>query len=73
LFLVRRGAPAAVDDELDSVVRGIGRRAAQGAEERWTKVGDAGNVVIEDRRVIGNGTVSLTKRTTGLAAKALDG
>ena len=34
LLLVLRGAPAAVDDELDPVVRGIGRGLAQGTEQR---------------------------------------
>ena len=33
LLLVRRGTPAAIDDELDPVVRGIRRGLAQGTEE----------------------------------------
>ena len=59
LFLVLRGTPAALDEELDAVVRGIGCRSAQGSEERWIEVGDTRNLVIEDRRAGGDGTVGL--------------
>jgi hypothetical protein len=63
LLLVRGGAPAAVDDELDVFCRGIGRGQAQGAEEGWVELGDTRNSVVEDRRPVGDGTVSLSKRT----------
>ena len=69
MFLVLRGTPAAIDDELDTVVRGIGCSLAQGTEESWIKVGYTRNLVIKDRRAVGDGTVSLAKRTTVLAAK----
>jgi hypothetical protein len=69
LFLVLRGTPATIDVELDPVVRGISCSSAQGAEESWIKVGYARNPVIEDRRAVGDGTVSLAKRTTVLAEK----
>ena len=65
MLLVRRGTPAAVDDELDAVGRGIGRSPAQGAEESWIEVGDTRDLVIEDRRAVGDGTVGLAERTTG--------
>ena len=65
LLLVRRGTPAAVDDELDPVVRGIGRRPAQGTEERRIEVGHARDLVVEDRRAVGDGTVGLAERTDG--------
>ena len=64
LFLVLRGTPAAIDEELDAVVRGISCSRAQGAEESWIEVGYTRSLVIEDRRAVGNGTVSLAKRTT---------
>ena len=69
MFLVLRGTPAAVDEELDPVVRGIGCSLAQGTEESWIEVGYTRNLVIEDRRAVGDGTVSLAKRTTVLTAK----
>jgi hypothetical protein len=69
LLLVLRGTPATIDEELDSVVRGISCSLAQGTEESWIKVGYARNLVIKDRRAVGDGTVSLAKRTTGLTAK----
>jgi hypothetical protein len=69
LTLVLGGTPAAVDGELDPGVRGIGRCSAQGTEESWIEVGYARNPAIEDRRAIGDGTVSLAKRTTMLTAK----
>jgi hypothetical protein len=53
---------------------------AQGTEESLIKVGYTRNPVIEDRRAVGEGTVSLTEhttmltaKTTVLAAKAVDG
>jgi hypothetical protein len=64
LFLVRRGTPATVDVEVDPVVCGIGCRSAKGTEESWIEVGYARNLVIEDRRAVGDGTVSLAERTT---------
>jgi hypothetical protein len=42
---------------------------AQGIEESWIEVGYTRNLVIEDRRAVGYGTVSLAKGTTMLPAK----
>ena len=66
LLLVLRGTPATVDEELDPVVRGISRGLAQGTEEIRVEVGYTRNLVVEDRRAVGDGTVSLAKRTTVL-------
>jgi len=72
LLLVRRGTPAAVDDELDPVVRGIRRGPAQGTEESPIEVRYTRNLVVEDRRAVGDGAVSLAKRTTGFIAAGVD-
>ena len=72
MLLVLRGTPAAVDEELDPVVRGIGCGLAQGTEESWIEVGHTRNLVIEDRRAVGDGTVGLAKRTTVLTAKTTE-
>jgi hypothetical protein len=69
LILVLRGTPATIDEELDPVVRGISCSLAQGTEESWIKVGYTRNLVIKDRRAVGDGTVSLAKRSTVLPAK----
>jgi hypothetical protein len=69
LFLVLGGTPAAVDDELDAIGCGIRCSLAQGTEEGWIEVGYGRKIVIEDRRAVGDGTVSLAKRTTLLAAE----
>src|SRR4051794_17388832 len=63
-LLVLPGTPAAIDGEVDPVACGISCRPAQGAEEGWIEVGDARNLVVEDRRAVGDGTVRLAKRTT---------
>jgi hypothetical protein len=64
LLLVLRGTPAAIDVELDPVACGISCSLAQGTEESWIEVGYTRNLVIEDRRAVGNGTVSFAKRAT---------
>jgi hypothetical protein len=69
LILVLRGTPATIDEELNPFVRGISCSLAQGTEESWIKVGYTRNLVIKDRRAVGDCTVSLAKRTTVLAAK----
>jgi hypothetical protein len=46
---------------------------AQGTEQSWIKVGYTGNLVIKDRRAVGDGTVSLAKPTTVPTAKNLGG
>jgi hypothetical protein len=69
LFLVLRGTPATIDVELDPVARGISCSLAQGTEESWIEVGYTRNLVIEDRRAVGDGTVSLAKCSTVLAVK----
>jgi hypothetical protein len=73
VFLVLRGTPAAIDEELDAVVCGISCRLAKGIEQIRVEVGYTRNLVIEDRRAVGEGTVSLGKRTTVLTATAVDG
>ncbi len=69
MLLVLRGTPAAVDEELDPVARGISCSLAQGTEEGWIKVGYGWKIVIEARRAVGDRTVSLAKRTTLFAGK----
>jgi hypothetical protein len=64
LLLVLRGTPATVDEELDPTVRGNRCSLAQGTEESRIKVGHTRNLVVEDRRAVGDGTVSLAKVTT---------
>ena len=71
LLLVLRGTPAAVDDELDPVVRGIGRGLAQGTDQIWIELGHTRNLVVEDRRAVGDGTVGLAERATVLTAADL--
>jgi hypothetical protein len=58
-----------MDEELDAVVRGISCSLAQGTEENWIKVRYTRNLVIKDRRAVGDGTVSFAKRTTVLVTK----
>jgi hypothetical protein len=70
LILVLRGTPATIDEELDPIVRGISCSLAQGTEQIGVEVGYTRNLVIKDRRAVGDGTVSLAKRTTVLIAKA---
>jgi hypothetical protein len=69
LILVLRGTPAAIDVELDPVGRGIRCSLAQGTEQIGVEVGYTRNLVIKDRCAVGDGTVSLAKRTRVLAAK----
>jgi hypothetical protein len=57
VLLVGPGAPAAVDVEADPVARGIGGSPAQGAEQVGVELGDTRKVGVEDRRVVGEGTV----------------
>ena len=72
--------PAALDVQLDPLVRGIGCRLAQGSDESPIEVADARNLVVEDRRAVGDGTAGLAKRmtmltreTTVLTARDVDG
>ena len=69
MFLILRRTPAAIDEELDPVVRGISCSLAQGTEQIRVEVSYTRNLVIKDRRAVGDGTVSLAKRTTVLTAK----
>jgi hypothetical protein len=73
LILILRGTPATIDEELDSVVRGIRCSPPQGTQESWIKVGYTRNLVVKDRRAAGDGTVSLAKGTTVLTATDVDG
>ena len=58
-LLVRRGTPAAVDGEANSAGRGVGRGPAQGTEEIGVELGDARDLVVEDRRAFGDGAAGL--------------
>ena len=69
MLLILRGTPAAIDDELDPVACAIGCCSAQGTEQIRVELGYTRNLVIEDRRAIGDGTVGLAKRTTMPTAK----
>ena len=64
LLLVLPRAPAAVDGELDPVECGVRCCLAQGTEKSWIKVGYTRDLVVEDRRVAGDGAVSLAERAT---------
>jgi hypothetical protein len=54
-------------------VCGISCSSAQGSEERGIELGYTRNLVIEDRRAVGDDTISLSKRTTVLTARGVDG
>ena len=69
LILVLGGAPATVDGELETVVRGIRRRFAQSVEQIRVEVGDAGKLVIERGHAVGEGAVSLGHDATVVAAE----
>jgi hypothetical protein len=68
-FLVFPGTPAAGDEHLDLVARGIGCSSAQGTEHFGVEVGYTRDLVIKHRRAVGDETVSLAERTTVLRAK----
>src|SRR6266508_471426 len=73
LLLVLRGTPAAIDVELDPVACGISCSLAQGTEESWIEVGYTRDLVVEDRCAVGDGTVSLAKRTKAPTSEDVDG
>jgi hypothetical protein len=73
LILVPRGTPAAGDEERDVVISGIRRRFAQGLEQPGGEVGYAGKLVIKDGHAVGEGAVSLVRRTSLVAVKIVDG
>jgi hypothetical protein len=62
LFLVLRGTPAASDEELDPVARGIRCSLAEGTEQSGVEIGHGRIFVIEGRRPGRHDTVSLAKR-----------
>jgi len=65
-LLVIPGTPAAIDVELDPVACRIGCRSAQGTEQVRVQLGNARNPIVEDRRAVGDCTVSLAKpKATG--------
>ena len=70
VILVLRGTPATIHEELDPVVRGISRSSAEGIEQIGVEVGYTRNLAIKDRRAVGDGTVSLVRLTTEVAAKS---
>jgi hypothetical protein len=61
LFLVLRGTPAAIDEELDLVVRGISCGPAQGTKQIGVEVGHGRNFVIEDRHAVRDDAICLAK------------
>jgi len=63
LILILRGTPATIDVELDAGVCGIRCSLAQRTEQTGVEVGYTRNLVIKDRSAVGDGTVSLAKRT----------
>ncbi len=69
LILVLRRTPATIDEQLDPVIRGVSCSLAQGTEQIGVEVGYPRNLVIEDRRAVGDGAVRFAKRTTVLTAK----
>src|SRR5262245_39412213 len=69
-LLVRGGTPAAVDEEHDPVIRGNRGCLAQGAEERRVERGNSWNLVVEDRRAIGDGAAIRAERITALPRRA---
>ena len=71
LLLVFRGTPATRDVELDAVVCCISCSLAQGTEQIAVEVGHGRNLVIKDRRAVGDGTVSLARCTTVIAVKSV--
>jgi hypothetical protein len=71
LFLVLRGTPTALDVELDPVAPGVRCGPAESTEKSWIKVGHGRNLVIQDRRAVGDGTASLAKRTAVVALKTV--
>ena len=62
-FLVLRGTPATIDEEIDPDVLGISCSLAQGTEQIGGELGYTRHLVIKNRRAVGNDTVSLAKRT----------
>ena len=68
-ILVLRRTPATLDEELDPLVRGISCSLAQGTEQIRVEVGYTRDLVIKDRRAVGDGALSLAKRTAVLTAK----
>ena len=58
LFLILRGAPATVDDDLDPVPCGVRCRVAEGTEQTWIEVGHGRTVVVEDRHAARDGAIA---------------
>jgi hypothetical protein len=52
---------------------GIRCSLAQGTQETWIEVGYTRNLGIKDRRAVGDGPVSLARRTGVLTAKGVNG
>jgi hypothetical protein len=71
LFLVLRGTPAAIDEELDPVAGGIRCGLAEGTEESWIKVGHGRKFVIEDRHAVRDDTVGLAECTMAVAVQTV--
>ena len=69
LLLVRRGAPAAADVELDPVAGGIRRGPTQCAEQIRVELGHGRIVIVEDRHAVRDDTVGLAEHTVVVAAK----
>ena len=54
-----------VDDELDPVVRGVASPLGAGHRAARVEVGDRRDLVVEDRRAVGDGAVSLADASHG--------
>jgi hypothetical protein len=68
LILVFGGTPAAIDEELDSVGRGIRCSLTEGLEQFWLEVGDSRNLVIENRDAVSHPS-GLVEHPTVLTAR----
>ena len=73
MFLVLRGTPATIDEELDPVARGIRCGLAQGTEESWIELATPG--IWSSETVVPSGTTpSAAPRTTMVVpVKNVDG
>ena len=60
--LVRRGAPATVDNDSDPIPCGIRGRVAERLEQIWIEVGHGRNVIIECRQADRDGAIRLANR-----------
>ena len=60
--LVRRGAPATVDNDRDPIPCGIRGRVAERIEQIWIEIGHGRNVIIECRQAGRDGAIRVANR-----------